>query len=80
MAWRIDENVNRGEIDNRVKGIVSGKLWLAGYDKPVTLDLVGNACPDLAGGSNIQQPSAHCFSEALRTAMLLRPRTGALRS
>ena len=49
MAWRIEESVIRGEIDNRVKGIVSGKLWLAGHDKPVKLDLVGNACPDLAG-------------------------------
>ena len=49
MAWRIDESMIRGEIDNRVKGIVSGKLWLVGHDKPVTLDLVGNACPDLAG-------------------------------
>jgi len=49
MAWRIEESLIRGEIDNRVKGIVSGKLWLAGHDKPVKLDLVGNACPDLAG-------------------------------
>ena len=49
MAWRIDESVIRGEIDNRVKGVVRGRLWLDGLDKAVKLDLVGNACPDLAG-------------------------------
>jgi hypothetical protein len=49
MAWRIHDSVIRGEIDNRVKGIVRGKLWLDGLDEPVKLDLEGNACPDLAG-------------------------------
>jgi hypothetical protein len=39
----------RGEIDNRVKGRVRGRLWLDGLDEPVKLDLKGNACPDLAG-------------------------------
>ena len=32
-----------------MKGRVRGKLWLHGLDKPVKLDLEGNACPDLAG-------------------------------
>jgi hypothetical protein len=49
MAWRIHDSVIRGEIDNRVKGRVRGKLWLNGLAKPVTLELEGNACPDLAG-------------------------------
>jgi len=49
MAWRIHNSVIRGEIDNRVKGRVRGKLWLHGFDEPVKLDLEGNACPDLAG-------------------------------
>ena len=49
MAWRIHDSVIRGEIDNRTKGRVRGKLWLHGLDKPVRLDLEGNACPDLAG-------------------------------
>jgi hypothetical protein len=49
MAWRIQDSVIRGEIDNRVKGHVCGKLWLDGLDKPVKLDLEGNACSDLAG-------------------------------
>jgi hypothetical protein len=49
MAWRIQDSVIRGEIDNRVKGHVRGRLWLDGLAKPVTLELEGNACPDLAG-------------------------------
>ena len=49
MAFRIHDSVVRGEIDNRVKGRVRGKLWLDGLDEPVKLDLEGNACPDLAG-------------------------------
>src|SRR5438093_792106 len=49
MAWRIHDSVIRGEIDNREKGRVRGKLWLNGLDEPVKLDLKGNACPDLAG-------------------------------
>ena len=49
MAWRIHESVIRGEIDNRLKGHVRGKLWLDGLAGPVKLDLEGNACPDLAG-------------------------------
>ncbi len=49
MAFRIHESVLRGEIDNRSKGIVRGKVWLAGKDEPVILELKGNAWPDLAG-------------------------------
>jgi hypothetical protein len=49
MAWRIDENLIRGEIDNRTRGRVTGRLWFAGRTDPVELDLVGNAWRDLAG-------------------------------
>ncbi|MFT4587570.1 MAG: hypothetical protein ACI9VS_003558 [Candidatus Binatia bacterium] len=49
MAWRIDEHVERGEIDNRVKGFVRGKIWLAGREKPLQLELTGNGQRDLAG-------------------------------
>jgi len=49
MAWRIDESVVRGEIDNRVRGRVTGRIWFAGRDAPVELDLAGNAWRDLAG-------------------------------
>jgi hypothetical protein len=49
MAWRIDESVVRGEIDNRVRDRVSGRIWFAGRDEPVELELAGNAWRDLAG-------------------------------
>ena len=49
MAWRIHDNIIRGEIDNRQRGRIRGKLWLKGLADPVTLQLEGNACPDLAG-------------------------------
>lgn len=49
MAFRIHDSVVRGEIDNRQKGIVRGKIWVHGRAEPVTLELRGNAHPDLAG-------------------------------
>lgn len=49
MAWRIDEALVRGEVDNRVRGRVTGRLWFVGREEPVVLDLVGNAWRDLAG-------------------------------
>ncbi|HXT12255.1 MAG TPA: hypothetical protein VN873_11890 [Candidatus Angelobacter sp.] len=49
MAFRIHDSVVRGEIDNREKGIVRGKIWVMGREEPVTLELKGNAWPDLAG-------------------------------
>lgn len=49
MAWRIDEQVLRGEIDNRLPGRVNGKIWLVGREEAVELELVGNPWRDLAG-------------------------------
>ena len=49
MAWRIDEFLIRGEIDNRERGRVTGALWFWGRDEPVVLDLLGDAWRDLAG-------------------------------
>src|SRR6266571_5777180 len=49
MAFRIHDSVVRGEIDNRVRGTVSGKIWVEGRNEPVVLKLKGNAWPDLAG-------------------------------
>lgn len=49
MAWRIDEQVIRGEIDNRTPGKVRGQLWLIGRDEPIRLELEGNPWRDLAG-------------------------------
>ena len=49
MAWRIDEAVTRGEIDNTVEGRTTGRIWLAGRDAPLVLDLEGDCWRDLAG-------------------------------
>ena len=49
MAFGLNETVARGEIDNRFEGLVVGRIWLAGRDDPITLDLQGNCLRDLAG-------------------------------
>ncbi len=49
VAFRIHESVVRGEVDNRMKGIVRGKIWVEDRAEPVVLELHGNAWPDLAG-------------------------------
>jgi hypothetical protein len=49
MAWRIEENVIRGEIDNLTAGRVYGRVWLAGRNDPLVLELTGNCHKDLAG-------------------------------
>lgn len=49
MAFRIHDSVVRGEIDNRARGIVRGKIWLESRAEPMLLELTGNAWPDLVG-------------------------------
>lgn len=49
MAWRIDEAVVRGEIDNRTRGRVRGRIWFIGRNEPVILDLEGDGWRDVAG-------------------------------
>jgi hypothetical protein len=49
MAWRIEESVIRGEIDNRVRGRVTGRIWFTGRAAPVELNLMGDCWRDLAG-------------------------------
>ena len=49
MAWRLHEHVSRGELDNRRRGRVTGRIWLAGVAEPLVLDLLGDCHPDLAG-------------------------------
>jgi hypothetical protein len=49
MAWRIEENVVRGELDNRTRGRVDGTIWLADRTEPLVLHLIGNCHNDLAG-------------------------------
>jgi hypothetical protein len=49
MAWRLNEMVTQGVIDNRQKGKVIGMLWLIGQESAVRLELDGNCAGDLAG-------------------------------
>jgi hypothetical protein len=49
MAWRPELSVLRGEFDFTVRGKISGRLWLAGANDPVTIELEGLPSPDLAG-------------------------------
>src|SRR6516165_4820142 len=49
MAWRIEQNVVCGEIDNQIGGRVEGRIWLAGRSEPLVLRLTGNCHIDLAG-------------------------------
>lgn len=49
MAWRIDEHVVRGEIDNRTRGRVVGRIWFVDRAEPVELELTGDCWRDLAG-------------------------------
>jgi hypothetical protein len=49
MAWRLHDHVLRGELDNRTRGRITGRIWLEGVEKPLVLDLLGDCEPDLAG-------------------------------
>jgi hypothetical protein len=49
MAWRLNEVVTRGMIDNRQKGKVTGTLWLIEQESAIRLELDGNCDDDLAG-------------------------------
>jgi hypothetical protein len=49
MAWRIEDQVVRVILDNRIPGMVIGKVWLAGRADPLQLNLVGNPRRDIAG-------------------------------
>ena len=49
MAWRLHDQVVRGEIDNRTRGRVTGRIWIEGWREPLDLALDGDAWRDLAG-------------------------------
>jgi hypothetical protein len=49
MAFRIDDAVVRGEIDNTVEGKTTGHIWLFGRNEPLSLILEGDCWRDLAG-------------------------------
>lgn len=49
MAWRIDEALVRGELDNSGEGKVTGRIWLLGRSEPLEVELDGDCWRDLAG-------------------------------
>ena len=49
MAWRLNDFVVSGVIDNTERGRVHGKLWLGEKPVPINLELRGNCEEDLAG-------------------------------
>jgi hypothetical protein len=50
MAWRIEKHVSRGEIDNRIRGRITARLWFCGDEEtPMEIRLTGDAQPDLHG-------------------------------
>ena len=49
MAWKIESAVIRGEIDNTVRDLTTGKIWLIHQDEPILLILSGNCWRDIAG-------------------------------
>jgi len=65
MAWRIDEAVAHGEIDNTVEGRTTGRIWLAGRDEPLILSLDGDCWRDLAGTRlQFENPDAKACEDA----------------
>jgi hypothetical protein len=65
MAWRIDEAVAYGEIDNTVEGHTTGRVWLAGRDEPLILSLDGDCWRDLAGTRlQFENPSPRSVPDA----------------
>ena len=49
MAFRIEKAVVRGELCNEERGVVTGRIWLAGRKEPLRLNLRGDCLRDLAG-------------------------------
>ncbi len=65
MAWRVDEAVEHGLIDNTVEGLTTGKIWLAGRDEPLILSLNGDCWRDLAGAVlEFENPNPRVCPEA----------------
>jgi hypothetical protein len=66
MAWRFHEHIVRGELDNTVRGRVTGRIWLAAVVEPLVFELAGDCAPDLAG-------CAITFENPAPVAMTTRP-------
>ena len=49
MAMRLNQLILHGELDNTTKGVVTGRVWLAGKASPLEFNLKGDCLRDLAG-------------------------------
>lgn len=49
MAFRLDQAIVRGELDNTEQGHLRGRIWLEGREQPLMVDLEGDAWRDVAG-------------------------------
>ena len=65
MAWRLADSVVRGELDNRDRGHVSGRIWLLNRDDPVELDLRGDCLRDIAGTRVVFHNPSPCPGDLL---------------
>jgi hypothetical protein len=68
MAWRLSQSILKGELDNRERGWVFGRLWLVGGEQPIELNLQGNCLPDLAGSRIVfKNPNARAGDDVSLT-------------
>ena len=66
MAWRLDEAIEHGLIDNTVPGTTTGKIWLCGRDEPLILSLDGDCWRDMAGAVlEFENPDPQHDAEAI---------------
>lgn len=49
MAWKFDQAIVRGELDNTEQGRVKLRLEILGHAEPLLFDLAGDAWRDIAG-------------------------------
>lgn len=76
MAWRIDQAIVRGEIDNTAPGQTLGRIWLIHQVQPLELNLMGNCWRDLAGTVlSFRNP---CPDFSLAPPELSRPQVGSV--
>ena len=74
MAWKIESAVIRGEIDNTVRDLTTGKIWLIHQDEPILLILSGNCWRDIAGCKLSFHLESHDLG--LQAPDLAQPQTG----
>lgn len=67
MAWRPNEYLIEGELDNTVNGKITGFMKFLGKDKPVEFELKGNFHRDIRG-AKIRFTNDEYFDEDIQQA------------